>query len=598
MNQLSLQNQLKDFPKKPGVYLMKDQDGRVIYVGKAKILKNRVRSYFTGDKDPKTRVLVSKIADIDVLVTSSEYEALILENNLIKEYNPRYNINLKDGKTYPVIRITNEDYPRIFRTRRIIHDGSRYFGPYPNIKALETYLELVDKIYPLRKCRGPLKKRSSPCLYYHLHKCPGPCANLISQQDYQNQVNQAAELLAQQPKQLETDLRSRMEEASQSLAFEKAAEYRDMIRAMDTMFTGQSVVDYNLETRDYLGWHNDQTWFSFVILQMRGGKMVGTDMFRTESYGDVQETLEQFLLRYYSEFNRYPEKLFVPPDLITDEIQRFLSEELSAPTQVLLGSEDRDGAILNMAIEIVRQDNYKQAHDRGNMAALEELQRILKLPTIPLRIEGFDIAQLHGKHTVAAMVSFYQGRPDKKEYRHFGIRSLQGEIDDFESIREAVARRYTRVLNEDLPRPDLILIDGGKGQLNGAKSILDALGLDQIPILGLAKREEEIFLPGSPDPITLPPGHPSLRILQAVRDEAHRFGTSHNQQLRSKDVKLETLEGIPGLGKVRSRRLLQGFGSVEEIAKAEVQHLAQVGGFGTDLATLIKQRLTAHEPKG
>jgi excinuclease ABC subunit C len=596
MNQLSLQNQLKDFPKKPGVYLMKDQDGRVIYVGKAKILKNRVRSYFTGDKDPKTRVLVSKISAIDVLVTSSEYEALILENNLIKEYNPRYNINLKDGKTYPVIRITNEDYPRIFRTRRIIHDGSRYFGPYPNIKALETYLELVDKIYPLRKCRGPLKQRSSPCLYYHLHKCPGPCANLISQEDYKNQVNQAAELLSQQPKELETDLRSRMEEASQSLAFEKAAEYRDMIRAMDTMFTGQSVVDYNLETRDYLGWHNDQTWFSFVILQMRGGKMVGTDMFRTESYGDVQETLEQFLLRYYSEFNRYPEKLFVPPDLITEEIQRYLSEELSAPTQVLLGSEDRDGAILNMATETARQDNYKQAHDRGNMAALEELQRILKLPTIPLKIEGFDIAQLHGKHTVAAMVSFYQGRPDRKEYRHFGIRSLQGEIDDFESIREAVARRYTRVLNEDLPRPDLILIDGGKGQLNGAKSILDALGLDHIPILGLAKREEEIFLPGSPDPITLPPGHPSLRILQAVRDEAHRFGTSHNQQLRTKDVKLETLEGIPGLGKVRSRRLLLGFGSVEEIAKADVQQLAQVGGFGTDLATLIKQRLTNKEP--
>jgi excinuclease ABC subunit C len=591
MKETALQNRIKDFPKNPGVYLMKDDRGTIIYVGKAKILRNRVRSYFAGTKDPKTRVLVSKIRTIDYLITESEYEALILENNLIKEYSPRYNINLKDGKTYPVIRITADEYPRIFRTRRIIQDGSRYFGPYTNVAAIQTYLEMIDKLYPLRKCRGPLKKRSSPCLYYHIGKCPGPCAGLVSREDYQAQADKAATMLAKPPEELQKELEAHMQEASKGLKFEKAAEYRDLLRAMDSIFVDQKVIDYDLETRDYLGWYAQDSYHSFVVLQMRGGRLAGTDMFRSQGFGSDEEDLVQFITRYYSEFRRFPERLFLPPRAPQEDIQRFFREELGASeTTVLYASGDRDGAVMNMATENARQDCLKRIMDLGSRPALEELQRILSLPTLPERIEGFDIAQLHGKHTVAAMVSYFQGRPDPGSYRKFHIRSINGGIDDFESIREAVARRYTRVINEDLPRPDLILIDGGKGQLSGAKGILDALGLD-IPILGLAKREEEIFLPGEKEPIILPPGHPALRILQGVRDEAHRFGTTFNQQLRTSDLKLDTLEGIPGLGKVRSQRLMKKFGGLKGIAQASIHELSRAGGFGNDLAQSIQERL-------
>ena len=584
MNSPALQTQIKEFPKNPGVYLMRDDEGRIIYVGKAKVLRNRVRSYFSGTKDPKTQVLVSKIAKIDFLVTQTEYEALILENNLIKEYNPRYNINLKDGKTYPVIRITNDEFPRIFRTRRLIQDGSRYFGPFPDVGAIETYLEIVDKVHPLRKCRGPLKKRAHPCLYYHIGKCPGPCAGLISPEDYRKEADYAAEMIAAPPEELQARFTAEMNEASASLRFEKAAEYRDLLRAIDNIFSEQKVVDYDLETRDYLGWFEQDGYHSFVILQMRGGRLAGTDMFRSQGFGGGDEDLAVFIAQYYGQYRRFPEKLFVPlPGLIPD-IQRYLSEELGAETTVLQPAGSRDEAVLAMAGENARQDCAKRIHEMGNLPALEELQSVLNLPGLPLRIEGFDIAQLHGKHTVAAMVSFHQGKPDPGQYRKFHIRSLAGGIDDFEAIREAVARRYTRVLNEGLPRPDLIVIDGGKGQLSSAQSILQALGLDSIPILGLAKQEEEIFLPGKPDPILLPPGNPALRILQAVRDESHRFGTSFNQRLRSKDLKLDSLESVEGIGKVRSTRLLTEFGSLDGIRRASPEELAARGKITLELA--------------
>ncbi len=597
MNSPTLQTQLKEFPRSPGVYLMKSQDGTILYIGKAKNLRSRVRSYFTGPKDPKTKVLVSRIETIDYLVTGSEYEALILENNLIKEYTPRYNINLKDGKTYPVIRITADSYPRIFRTRRIIHDGSQYFGPFPSVGSIETYLTIVDTLYPLRKCRGPLKKRTSPCLYYHIGKCPGPCAGLISQQDYGKRVKSAAKMLAAPPEKLKQDLNKKMRAASKALKFEEAAKFRDILNTIEDIFSQQNVVDYDLETRDYLGWFNKDGYQSFVVLQMRGGKLSGTDMFRSEGLGIDQDDLMQFITRYYSEYKRYPEKLYLPQDFPLGELQRFFSDELKASTTIATPTSDRDGAVLNMAQENARQDGVKRINELGNVPALEELQRILDLPTLPVRIEGFDIAQLHGKHTVAAMVSFLQGRPDPKEYRTYHIKSLHGAIDDFESMREAVARRYTRVLNEGLSRPDLILIDGGKGQLSAATGILQALGLEDIPILGLAKQHEEIFLPERQEPITLPPGHPGLRILQGVRDEAHRFGTTLNQKLRSKDIRLEILETIPGMGKVRSKRLMQAFGSVDMLAEADIQLIAQSGGFGLDLAMAVKQRCQAHRGK-
>lgn len=591
MNAPSLQTQIKEFPEKPGVYLMKDEEGTVIYVGKAKVLRNRVRSYFSGRKDAKTAVLVSKIARIDFLVTQSEYEALILENNLIKEYTPRYNINLKDDKSYPVIRITNEEYPRIFRTRRIIQDGSRYFGPFPQVKTIDLYLEIVDRVHPLRKCRGPLKKRAYPCLYYHIGKCPAPCADLISAEDYRKEADAAAEMIGSPPEKLKEDLRTKMLEASKGLHFEKAAEYRDLIRTIDDIASDQNVEDHDPQTRDYIGWHDREGYQSFLILRMRGGRLVGTDIFRSQGFGEGFDDLALFITRYYDQFRNFPERLYLPVNALTADIQRYFQEELAAETLVLGPEAGRDEAVLGLASENARQDCMKRIHEMGSLPALEELQGVLNLPRLPMRIEGFDIAQLHGKHTVAAMVSFYKGRPDPAQYRKFHIRGLKGGIDDFESIKEAVARRYSRVLNENLPKPDLILIDGGKGQLSSAISVLRALEMDDIPILGLAKQEEEIFLPGRSDSIILPPGNPALRVLQHVRDEAHRFGTGFNQRLRSGDLKMDSLESVPGIGKVRATRLLTSFGSLDAIAEADAEEIAKRAKLPLDLAMAVKRRL-------
>ncbi|WP_162180216.1 excinuclease ABC subunit UvrC [Spirochaeta lutea] len=587
----TLHSQAKQFPRDPGVYLMKDPKGTIIYVGKAKNLRNRVRSYFTGHKDPKTAVLVSKVHHIDFLVTKSEYEALILENNLIKEYTPRYNINLKDGKTYPVIRITNDAYPRVFRTRRIIRDGSQYFGPYTNIKAIELYLEVIDRLYPLRKCRGPLKKRESPCLYYHIGKCPGPCAGLISKEDYRKRVAKVARLLSKPPKTLIKEFERDMKKASANLQFEDAAYYRDVIQAMEEVFAEQQVVDYDQETRDYIGWYNQDQYHSFVVLQMREGKLAGTDMFRSQGYGEDSENLLQFITQYYSQHDRRPAVVYLGEPDVLPAIQEFFSSELASAIRAEIPESDRDSSILEMARENARQDGLKRIHELGSLPALEELQRILQLPSLPLRIEGFDIAQLHGKHTIASLVSFHQGKPDKAQYRYYKIKTLDGGIDDFESMREAVARRYSRLLNEDRDMPDLILIDGGKGQLSAAKSILDSLGLGDLAILGLAKQEEEIFLPGRSKSITLPPGHPALRILQNVRDEAHRFATGLNQRLRSGDLHLETLESIPGIGPARAKKILQRYTSMKVIRDKTAQEISQDCGIPLAAATALEHQL-------
>lgn len=563
---------------------MKDATSRVIYVGKARILRNRVRSYFSGEKDVKTRALVQKIDSIDYIVTATEYEALILESNLVKEYQPRYNIDLKDGKTYPVIRITNEDFPRIFKTRRIIGDGSAYFGPFPSVRTIDVYLEIIDNIIPLRKCHGPLKKRSAPCLYYHIKKCPAPCVDYISGEDYRARAAEAGRLISRPSEDLRNELVANMETASSKLDFEKAARYRDMAAAIDNINSEQKVMDHDPESRDYLASSHYETHSSFVVFKMRNGRLSGTDMYHTKGFGEETELLLQFLTQYYVDSASLPHKLFVPDAEVARLAADYFRVELKADTEIAMPSGSRDTAVMQMARENARQDLGRRLNELGTTPALDELRRIFELPALPRRIEGFDIAQLHGKHTVASLVSFHDGAPDKAAYRRFHIRSLKGAIDDFEAIREAVARRYTRVVNENLPRPDLILIDGGKGQLSSAKSILDALGLQDIPILSLAKREEEVFVPHKSEPVVLPAGHPALRLLQAVRDETHRFATGANQQLRSSDLKLDKLEGIPGLGKKRSTALLTAFGSIQAIAEASMEDLRSAAGISEALA--------------
>ncbi|MDR1316244.1 MAG: excinuclease ABC subunit UvrC [Spirochaetales bacterium] len=585
------------FPESPGVYLMKDLQGAVIYVGKAKSLKNRVRSYFAANRDVKTRTLVRKIGSIEYIVTGNEYEALLLENTLIKKYTPRYNINLKDGKSYPVIRITAEDYPRIFRTRRMIYDGSQYFGPYPDVTSLDMYLGLIEKLFPLRICRGPLKKREHPCLYYHIGRCAAPCAGKISREQYAAGLREIRGLLSGETEGLIVRLTGDMHESARRLDFENAARLRDLIRVIGNLDRGQKVVDFDVESRDYADWAAQDGLCTFVVFQMRGGKLLGRDVFRTVLYGSSESAVEQFFVQYYQDASRLPAALYLREVPSEWSIPEYFSRELKKEVRCLAASDRRDTSVLNMVRENAVHDLRRRIHERGNIPALEDLKSLLKLPGVPLRIEGFDIAQLSGRYPVASMVSFYRGTPDKKSYRSFHIKTLNGAIDDFESVREVVARRYTRVKNEKKDKPDLVLIDGGKGQVSAARGILDALDLKDIPVIGLAKKNEEIFLPGKKNPVILPEGSPALRILQAVRDEAHRFATGFNQRLRRKTLSLERLTSVPGIGEKRGRRLLEHFGSADGIAAASGSDIAKAAGLSMAVAQALKERLQKRKDK-
>ncbi|MGC9313964.1 MAG: excinuclease ABC subunit UvrC, partial [Sediminispirochaetaceae bacterium] len=527
------------------------------------------------------------------IVTQNEYEALLLENNLIKKNRPRYNISLKDGKSYPVIRVSNEDYPRIYRTRRIIQDGSQYFGPYTDVNTIDIYLELIEKLFPLRKCRGPVKKREHPCLYYHIGRCSSPCTGKISREEYLGHVQKAVKLLSGETKELLQDLRRQMDTAARDLNFEKAAELRDTIEAVKKVGEKQEVVDFNMEKRDYVAGYESEALCSFTVFQMRSGKMLGRDLYRAESFGTEDEAVLEFFFHYYRDAEALPDVIYTGPEIETELLQKFFKDEFGTTVQVITPREDRHARILKMAWENARQDVERRLRAIANIPGLEELKRVLSLSKLPRRIEGFDIAQLSGKYPVASLVSFYNGNPDKKNYRRFHIKNLQGKIDDYEAIREAVARRYTRVMNENLDPPDLIVIDGGRGQLNAAHGILTSLGLETIPVVGLAKQNEDIFALDRPEPIHLPEGTDGLRILQAVRDETHRFATTFNKQLRKKELGLTTLEAIPGIGPKRAKGLLQTFGSLQEIKAAGAENIAEKMRFPKELADKILLELTA-----
>ena len=570
---------------------MKDSAGTIIYIGKATSLRKRVGSYFTANRDVKTRILVKNIATVESITTRNEYEALILENNLIKKWQPRYNISLKDGKSYPVIRITNEDFPRVFRTRRIISDGSDYFGPYPSVHQLDTYMELIEKLFPLRKCKGRLKKRDHPCLYYHINRCSAPCAGLATKEEYQETVANIRKLLSAQTDNLVKTLRGKMEAAGAALKFEEAAEFRDAIAAISTVRKSQEVEDFNPDVRDYIGVVERDQMCTFVVFQMRSGKLLGRDLYRTENYGDLGDAMYQFVFQYYGESQRLPDKLYVPDVLDTNLIAEFLSRERGEKVEVKIPLRGRHASILKMAQENGLVDMDQRMRKRRSTEALEELKVVLSLTDIPRRIEGFDISQLSGTHPVASMVSFYDGIPDKANYRRFHVKTLDGKIDDFAAMREVIARRYTRIVNEQLELPDLILVDGGKGQVSAAQGILQALGLDHIPLAGLAKREEEIFLPDQHEACRLPETSPALKVLQRVRDESHRFATNFNKRLREKDVKLTNLTSVPGIGEIRSKKLMQRFGSLANIAAAPTETLADVLRIGLKNAEELKARL-------
>lgn len=582
----------KTAPPSPGVYLMKSTEGEVIYVGKAKVLRNRLSSYFSGRKDVKTRHLVSRIESIEWIIASSEYDALLLENTLIKRYVPKYNINLKDGKTYPSVRITNEDFPRVFRTRRIIKDGSLYYGPFPSAETIDLYLDMIKKLFPLRRC-AVMRKREHPCTYYHIGRCSGPCAGRIGKEAYAERIEEIKKLLSGETEALLADLRAKMAASSAALHFEEAARLRDAIQAIELFVGRSSAVDFDPEARDYIAWAADGELISFVAFQMREGRLSGRDLLRGKLYGTEEEALQGFLMNYYGPDRRPPPRIFVQRPVELGLIAEYFRRELEDLTVFSTPSERRHEAAMNLAAQNAAEDLAKRRRETGDIHALEELRAILGLSSLPAVIEGFDIAQLAGKHTVASLVSFRNGVPDKKNYRYFKIKSLDGAIDDFGAIREAVARRYTRLVNEGLDLPDLILIDGGPGQVSAAKEILDALGVDS-DLAGLAKREEEIYLPDRAEPIVLDRASPALRVLVAVRDETHRFATGLNQRLRASEVRFGVLESIEGVGPVRARKLMRRFGSLEMVAAATAEGLAAAAGMGLEAAVHVKTALAAH----
>ena len=648
-------------PKTSGVYLWRDEKDIVIYVGKAKSLKNRLSSYFASKRDIKTRILVSRARRIEYIQTDNEYEALLLENNLIKKYKPRYNINLKDGKTYPVLKITNERYPRLYRTRRIQNDGARYFGPFPNVPAVDDFLSLIKRTYTLRQCKR-LKKRE-PCLYFHIGRCSAPCADKISETDYRKDIDEIALLLEGDLKKPLAELTEKMKAAAAAREFEKAARIRDGMQAVRALRGQNSVEDMDPEARDYIGWAAEGALITFTVFKMRGGKVVGRDLYRTESLKDEAEVLPEFLIAYYTDPKQIPPHIFVcagqeyelaeqwfadrlgvkvtitaipleerkqaaatdtesltavnehsynidnteaavaektpvygavtPDEADTVPVSGSASEpevsKQTAATSNTAGRSEipersaadrlppsvlrRHKAALAMAQFNAKEDAARRVKELGDFPALEELQKILSLDRPPHRIEGFDIAHLHGKYTVASLISFKDGNPDKKNYRIFRLRTTDGIIDDYASMREAVARRYTRLLNEAAELPDLIMIDGGIGQVNAAKAVLDALELD-IPLVGLAEKNEELYRPHINKPIVLPRRSAALRVLQRVRDETHRFANTRNNRLRSKEELHLQFEQLPHIGEKRAARLLRSFSSIEKLAAASVEAAA------------------------
>ncbi|QEN04807.1 excinuclease ABC subunit UvrC [Thiospirochaeta perfilievii] len=585
-----LKNLVKEFPLNPGIYIMRDNENQVIYVGKAKKLQNRVLSYFNSGKDIKTTMLMKHVFSLEYTVTDTEYEALLLENNLIKKWNPKYNISLKDGKSYGVIAITKDEYPLVYKTRNTSNKNCNYYGPFPDTRDIYNYLEIINRLYPLRTCKGKLKARKKPCLMYHIKKCDGPCINMESKDEYNEKIKSIKKILSGNINEVVTNLNREMAELSSNLEFEKAAELRDLITSLVKLKDKQKIVDFNSEFKDFIGLYNSGDKYTFVVLKMREGFMVDKAHYYTSYIGTTGEGLLQFLIQYYSKNSIYPGTIYLPMECDIDFLEKFFIENSNKRVYIKVPEKGKNLNSVLLANENAKMNFEKRIRRDGDFDGLYALKEALNLPELPQRIEGFDIAQLDGHFTVSSLVSFYNGVPDKKNYKRFKMKSLNGKIDDFKSISEAVARRYTRVINENLEKPDLILIDGGKGQVSSAKDILDTLGLE-IPLAGLAKKYEHVFLPGRSEPIILKEGSPGLRILQAVRDETHRFATDYNKLLRKKKLKLSSLESVPGIGPKRAKKILLTFGDLDKIKESNPKDISTRAEINLELAETIYEYL-------
>lgn len=589
----NLKDKLENIPTLPGVYQFINEKGKIIYVGKAKNLRNRIRSYFQKNLDsPKTIALVNKINDIEVIITDSEIEALVLENNLIKEFKPRYNINLKDDKSFPYIKVTNELFPQVFATRNIEKDGSKYFGPYTDVKNMKSSLRLINKIFKIRSCKYDLtkdsieKKKFKVCLDYHIKKCEGPCEGLVSPERYNLYVNQVIKVLRGKTDELINELEQQMIDASSNLEFEKAAEIRDRIEQLYVYTSRQKVVSTDLSEKDIISAAYEAKDVSATILNIRNGKLVGKkQFFLTIEEGTEEDKIYSSIIKfYYNEFVEIPKEIIieVEPDEKETLLDWLNSKALNKCQFIIPQKQSEAKSLLNMCKQnaqlALKELQLQKMKKEGNIPfVLSALKRDLHLNNIPKTIECFDNSNLQGSDAVASMVVFVDGKPKKSLYRKFIIKSVIGP-DDFASMKEIITRRYSKVIEENQPLPDLIMVDGGKGQLSSAIEALNELGLKKFEIIGLAKRLEEVFLPNQSEPINIPKTSSSLKLLQHIRDEAHRFAITFHRERRSKRIINTELTSIKGIGNSLAQKLISTIGSLEKIKSSTLEELQKVVG--------------------
>lgn len=611
---MQIEEKLKKLPAKPGVYLYLNSEGKIIYVGKAVSLKNRVRSYFQAgaNHSPKTRIMVEKIADLEFIVTDSEVEALILEQNLIKEHRPHYNILLKDDKSYPYLKVTlGEDFPRVIITRRHVKDGARYFGPYTRVGAVNETLRLLKKLFPLRAChQKEPPPRQRPCLNQHINRCLGPCCGLVDREKYRAMVQEVCLFLEGRQEDLIKSLLARMEEAAQKLEYERAAHLRDQLQAVREVVEKQKIISGGFEDRDVVamasGW--DET--CVMVFFIRGGKLIGREHFMLKGTEGLSRTevASAFIKQYYSSVDAIPGEILLAEELKDEAgvIERWLTGKRGARVYLKTPRRGEKKKLVEMvarnAVLTLEQVRSEEAARRDDTAgALAGLAAALGLEQPPQRLECYDISNTQGRESVASMAVFEGGRPAKDQYRRFKIRTVEGP-DDFASMQEALRRRFTRAREERellntgqmsskeakfYRLPDLVIVDGGKGQLSAARYVMRELGFAHIPACGLAKQEELLFIEGSPDPIVLPKESPSLHLVQRLRDEAHRFAVTYHRNLRGKAGLKSLLDEVEGIGEVRRRALLKAFGSLADIEKATAEQLAAVEGMNRKAARAV-----------
>ena len=591
---------LKLLPDRPGVYLMKNRRGQIIYVGKAIKLKNRVRQYFQSSRNhsAKTLALVSYIEDLETIITANELEALILECNLIKKHHPKYNIMLRDDKTYPYLKLTlNEDYPRLITTRRVVKDGSRYFGPYTSGTAMKETLNLLRRLFPLRTCKH-LGER--PCLEYHIKRCPAPCAGFVDKETYKEMVRSVCWFLEGKTEEIETALTEKMQQLAQKLEFELAGKIRDQLAAIRQITEKQKILT-DTGDMDAVGMASSPLGTCMQVFFVRNGKILGRNQFLLTGNEDDsgENCLSAFFKQYYNDAVFIPKEILLPIDIEeTALLEKWLLETKKAKAKIIVPKRGVKKDIVQMANEnaakyLHDQESRLRDNQARNIGAVYDLQKYLNLTKPPLRMECFDISHIQGSETVASMVVFQDGKPDKESYRRFKINSTEGKPDDFMSMREVTMRRYGKAIAEDMP--DLIIIDGGKGQLSSALEIIRGAGHMTVPVVGLAKQFEYIFTEYSPEPVILPRQSDALYLVQQIRDEAHRFAITYHRKLRTKRNKVSLLDNIAGVGAKRRKALFDRFENIGNIKNATVEELSAVPGISENIAKSIYNFFRTHE---